>query len=220
MSFFRWAILGALLCTPSFSKADLAIRSNLSQSDFTVGQSGYLELWVSSTTDNQYLDGFLFGLQVTGGNGIRFTDPLTNGFVNNPGYVLYGRSDNQATGTTGLTVTNGGQSAGYSDFSSDGNIPPGANPVIVAGADSPMLLGRFGFTATEVGGFEFEFTGDQFAFSDDNFSEIAYSVAAIPSVNVTAVPEPSSMALLAISGAGAAWYKRRRKLAAEVAPAA
>lgn len=207
MSMIRNFVLATLfLFQASLANAGLILSVEPSASDFLVGQTGSLNVFVYSDAADE-VDSFLFDLNITGGTGVAFTDPQSESYLTDSDYVFFDRSLSEQFSLPTTMVSNNGATLTMTDVSS--NPTTGlAFPKLIPDSTNPLLLGSFTFDANAIGSYTVALAPSS-SFSDSNFNLIPYSVAG-GSFNVSAVPEPSSLVLLGLGAAGFGLMRRRR----------
>jgi len=209
-----WFVAATLFFSSSSLHATIVLTVTPSSSTFVEGSSGFIDVMISGTSSEQ-LDGYLFDLNITGGSGAVF-GVQSGAFLTNSNYVLFGRSANVANSLAASSISGGGSIATVADNSYDFSslpLPGDSLPFTLSG--SPRLLARLEFNATGAGVFNVDIDPAS-TFADAALSNFAFTSTG-GSFSVTAVPEPSSMALVGLIGAGSYVYRRRtakRKIAA------
>jgi len=208
-----WFLAATLLFSSSSLRADIILTVVPSSAIFEVGNSGFIDVMISSTSSDA-LDGYLFDLNITGGSGAVF-GVQSDAFLANSNYVFFGRSANFANSLAASTISGGGSDAKVGDASYDfASLPPGDSlPFTLSG--SSRLLARLEFNAIGAGVFNVNIDSATSTFSDAAFNNFAFTSTG-GSFNITAVPEPSSMVLVGLIGFGSLMYRRKigkRKIA-------
>jgi hypothetical protein len=195
-------------------RAALVITLTPSSGTYFVGDVGTIDVMVhSNNAPNDLLDSYLFSLNVTGGAGVTFVAPQSEAYLTDPNYVFSGRSANIAFGLPATSLSNAGATLTAADVSYDFTPATLGNPLprVIPSAATPLLLGRFAFTAGLIGDYSIAFDPSS-SFSDVNFNTFSYPTPTPASFSVTAVPEPSSLALLAVTVSAVlgvrAWRRR------------
>lgn len=191
-------------------RAALVITLTPSSGTYFVGDVGTIDVMVhSNNAPNDLLDSYLFSLNVTGGAGVTFVAPQSEAYLTDPNYVFSGRSANIALGLPATSLSNAGATLTAADVSYDPVTV--SNPKVIPTSATPLLLGRFAFTAGSIGDYSIAFDPSS-SFSDVNFNTFSYPTPTPASFSVTAVPEPSSLALLAVTVSAVlgvrAWRRR------------
>ena len=209
-----------LTCSGSRTvNADLALSMTPNAASYNIGDSGFIDVLISSNSADA-LDSYLYGLNITGGNGIVFSDPQSESFLSDGNYVFSGRSSNVNNALPASLVGGGGSTIAVADVSYDpASLPfPGDPlPFVLPGAGLPALLARIEFEAVSAGIFNVDFDPGS-SFSDVNFANFNFtSSGANITVNAAAVPEPATITLVCVTGlvGGVMRYRRRRKAGAE-----
>lgn len=215
MTCFRSLIFAVVLLTQfQVCRAALVITLNPSSSTYFVGDVGTIDVMVhSNNAPNDLLDSYLFSLNVTGGAGVTFVAPQSEAYLTDPNYVFSGRSANIAFSLPATSLSNAGTTLTAADVSYDFTPATLGAPLprVIPNAAAPLLLGRFAFSAGAVGNYSISFDPSS-SFSDVNFNTFSYPNPAAASFSVTAVPEPSSLALLAVTASvvlGARAWRRK-----------
>ncbi len=175
--------------------------------------TGFVDVVISGNNDN--LQGFDFEFMISAigpvTSSLQFTDPQSDPQLNDlafiPNYVFSGDSTN-----VNLALPMGSVNLAQDTFTgSDSTFS--LNDVVVGGT---KLLVRLDLG--HIVPFGVDASGDQFRVELTNANFLDSGAAAVPftstfgtaTVAATAVPEPSSMALLSITCAGLAMYRKRR----------
>lgn len=209
--------IGGFGIGPVTAHADIALSITPSAASYNIGDSGFLDVMISSNSSDA-LDSFLFGLNITGGPGAVFSAVQSEAFLTNPNYVFFNRSANVNLPLPATTVSGGGSTIDVGDVSYDTvslPFPGDPLPFILPGAGLPALLARIEFDAVSAGVFNVGFDPAS-SFSDEFFNNFTFtSTGANFTVNAAAVPEPASIMLACVTGlaAGAMRFRRRRKVA-------
>jgi hypothetical protein len=216
MSFHTCCLMTPLLLLVAQpASAALVITIEPSSTSLVEGQSGTIDILAYSTNSpNDLLDSFLLGVNITGGTGIVFRNPQSEAFLSDPNYVFFNRSSNVAESMTSF-VSLAGDEATIGDVSYNFTSQPAgdSHPFAIPSLGSPSLLARLQFDAISPGTFNFSIDSAS-SFSDENFDLFDFSATGA-SFTVTAVPEPSSLAVLLVAAAGSgALQLRRKRLAA------
>lgn len=210
----RSLLLAALLLTScQAARAALVLTVTASSSVYDVGDVGTVDVLVHSTNaPNDQLDSFLFDLNVTGGSGVTFVTPQPETYLTDPNYVFANRSANVALGLPATAPANAGTTLTAADVSYDLTPATLSEPLprAIPDSTSPLLLGRFAFNVGGSGNYTISIDPSS-SFSNVAFDTFDYT-SNTANFTVTVVPEPSSMALVLISG-GAVAYRRWRKRA-------
>jgi len=206
-----WFLAATLLFSSSSLRADIILTVVPSSAIFEVGNSGFIDVMISSTSSDA-LDGYLFDLNITGGSGAVF-GVQSDAFLTNSNYVFFGRSANVAESLAASTISGGGSDAKVGDASYDfASLPPGDSlPFTLSG--SSRLLARLEFNAIGAGVFNVNIDPATSTFSDAAFGNFAFTSTG---GSFTAVPEPGSMVLVGLIGFGGLMYRRKigkRKIA-------
>lgn len=203
-SVMRMVFVVALLAlAPMRANADILVSvAPVNAGPIVVGSTAVFDVFARSTTGNQPFGLFGFDLIVTTTAGVPLTDSRGGHFAN-PATNLLG-------GTGWFFQTNpaiasfDGQSTGSIPSFGDTNIRIGT--VTLATAARPAGGGFPALAAATPGNYLMDFR---------DVTTLTSGFVPIPgsglttSFTITAVPEPSSMALLCVAG-GAAWIYRRR----------
>ncbi len=211
------AALIFLTCSGSRTvNADLALSMTPNAASYNVGDTGFIDVLISSNSADA-LDSYLYGLNITGGTGVVFSDPQSEAFLSDGNYVFFGRSSNVNIPLPATAVSGGGSTISVGDVSYDpASLPfPGDPlPFVLPGAGLPALLARIEFEAVSAGVFNVDFdpgsTFSDVAFANFNFTSAGTSIT----VNAAAVPEPGTITLVCVTGlaAGIMKYRRRRRM--------
>jgi len=201
-----WFVAATLFSSSSTLHAAIVLTVTPSSSTFVEGDSGFIDVMISSTSSDS-LDGYLFDLNITGGSGAVF-GVQSDAFLTNSNYVFFGRSANVANSFAASMISGGGSIATLADNSYDFLSPPDSLPFTLS--SSPSLLARLQFNAVSAGVFTVGINAATSSFSDANFDPFTFTSTG-GSFEVTAVPEPSSLVLAGIAGVGAVMAKRRRR---------
>jgi len=149
--------------------------------------------------------------------------------VNNPTFATTNTGNPNATQT--FTFTRSRMLPGGSIFPENVNIAAGALPATGAPVDANRLIGTIAFTVTSNGDYSFTTaaanvpntvgggslgTGFLVQGGDGIYSAIAGNTFSTANLNITAVPEPSSIALMAVAGIGGLGMIRRMKRRSKV----
>lgn len=210
---FAKVALIVLSLTP-VARAGLVLNVIPSSGSYVEGSTGTADVLIYSNSSDQ-LDSFLVTLNVGGGSGVTFASPQPEAFLSDAAYVFNGRSANIAFSSPATVVSNAGSTVTLGDVSYDFVSPPNANPRTIPGSANPLLLGRFEFLAGAPGNYNLTIDPSS-SFSDVGFNTFSFSSTG-GSFIVTAVPEPSSLALVTICTASAFWMRRRKQLRASKA---
>ena len=209
-----WFLAVTLLFSSSSLRADIILTVVPSSGSFVEGSSGSIDVMISSNS-SVALDAYLFDLNITGGSGAVF-GLQSDAFLTNSNYVFFGRSANVANSLAASTISGGGSIAALADNSYDfASLPLPGDSLPFALSGAPRLLARLEFNAIGAGAFNVNIDPAS-TFQDAAFNDFAFTSTG-GSFSVTAVPEPSSMALVGLIGAGSYVYRRRtakRKIAA------
>jgi len=192
--------LSALGNTPARAEISLTIDG---PELVRVGQSATYSV-LGSSNANDVLDGFGIILNASGGPGLSFSSTQSSDFLTDSDYVFFNRSGNAATNFPATALSDG--SLSIADFSDDQSASPnpGMSDPFTFGAE-PRLFGQFSVDAVAPADFSIAFDPTT-SFNDPNFDLISFTSTPL---NVTAVPEPSSLlAMLVVVGA-IAWRRRR-----------
>ena len=204
-SVFRFVFLVALLASaPLRSHADILLSvAPVNSGPIVQGSTAVFEVFARSTTGNQPFSLFAFDLIVTTPAGVALTDSR-GGHFTSPATNLLGGFGWQFSQTNPAIALFDGQSSG--SISSFGDTNTKIGTVTLATAARPAAGGFPALPAATPGNYLMDFR---------NVTTLTSGFQGIPgsgsttSFTITAVPEPSSMALLCVAGA-AAWVYRRR----------
>ncbi|QDV67930.1 PEP-CTERM motif protein [Rosistilla carotiformis] len=193
------------------ASADIVSTMTPSTASYNVGDSGYIDLMIYSTSADA-LDSYFAGVNIAGGTGLTFRDPQSESFLSDGNYVFAGRSSNVINMFPATIPGLGGSEISVGDFSEDPGSPFTPLPVNLPNAGSPNLLARLEFDTNAAGVFDFTLDPGS-SFSDELFNDFAFTSSGTSvTVNSTAaVPEPTSMTLLGAALLGAGWHQRRRR---------
>ncbi|WP_077026125.1 hypothetical protein [Fuerstiella marisgermanici] len=193
------------------ASADLVLSVTPSAPSYNVGDSGFVDVMIYSTSADE-LDSYLMGVNITGGSGAVFTDPQSESFLSDSDYVFFGRSSSLINALPATTVGAGGSEVTVVDLTEDPLNAFTPLPVTLPGAGLPGLLTRLTFDAVSPGTFGVEVDPSS-SFADVGFGNFSYTATGTSfSVNAAAVPEPASVILGGITclAAGGMWFRRRR----------
>jgi hypothetical protein len=152
------------------------------------------------------LDNFLAGIEFTGDAGVvRFTDPQTEDYLLDPKYAFYNRSSSVIKSLPATArISDVELAIGDSTDNGSGESHPFTLP------STNKLLARLSFDAISPGFFTVGLVSGS-PFFDADFNSIPFTFTGA-TIEVTAVPEPSSIVSGVLLGcAGATWCLRRRK---------
>lgn len=205
-----WLVLMFALLNASSIQAAVVLTVVPSASSFNVGDTGFVDVLIHSDSGDA-LDSYLASATITGGPGALFAAPgaVSEPYLSDSSYVFFNRSANVANNLNAITA--GGATAVFGDVSYDfGSAPPGDPlPLVLPGAGAPRLLARLAFNAVSEGSFTVNIDPtSSFIGAPPTFDDFAFS-STPGSFSITAVPEPSSMALVGLIGAGSYLYRRR-----------
>lgn len=172
--------------------ADIILTITPNAAVYSPGDSGSLDIFISGQNDE--LDAFLFGVNITGGSGVVFDDPQNESFLNDSDYVFFGRSSNFINTNPSTFVDPGLANVTIADLSDDGL--GGSDPYVFN--NDQRLLAQLTFSILSGGTYEFTIDPTS-SFSDAAFATINYT-SNPASFNVAAVPEPSSWIVLTLGG--------------------
>lgn len=201
------------MCVLSHS-ATAAIIVSYVGSNITAGGFGTVDVMVSSnassgTPDNLAFVAAHFRIAPIGSSpagGLQFVDPQGDSQLTDPNYVFFGNS----SGTSPLGVVSSFANPN-DDYAGGDGTPLGVEIPLHSGL-SPYLLFRFNLDATlsNVGDqYELKLLNDGGTdFWDDATNSLAFSPVSYAPFTLTAVPEPSTFALMAL---GSAFYYFRRR---------
>jgi hypothetical protein len=236
---FRQCLLaiGLILCgiVLPIDVANAAVVIQVEDTEIGAGQSGFVNVWISSSDESDSLKLFnvVFGLTPLGSpsSTLEFIAPQTTLGNTDPNYVFV--DDLEPTGLMLNWIQNDVVEGG--DLTASGGeveLPATLSRRLLARLDVNHLLGA-GQSANDAIGETFRISLlEEFMLSNDDtfvtffddasgplsldFSNVTPGTITIVAPSVTAVPEPSSLILLASGGAG--WLVRsRRKRSAQAA---
>ena len=197
-SVFRMVFVAAMLVlAPMRANADIVVSvAPVNPGPIVEGTSAVFDIFARSTTGNQDFGFFGFDLVVSTPAGAPLTDGRGGRFVNPATNLL---------GGFGWSFDNSNPAKAFFDGTSSATIPSiGSNNIKIAtstlatpGATLGNYLMDFRLVSVTRG-------------LADSFSAITSSGQST-SFSITAVPEPSSMALLCVAGVAAWGYRRRAK---------
>jgi hypothetical protein len=192
-SVFRFVFLVAILVSaPLRSNADILVSvAPVNSGPIVEGSTAVFDVFARSTTGTQAFGFFAFDLIVTTPAGTPLTDARGGRFTN-PATNLLGGFGWQFSQTNPAIALFDGQSSGSIPSFGDTNTRVGTVTLATTGATPGNYLMDFRNVTSLTSAFQ----------------SIASSGSST-SFTITAVPEPSSMALLCVAGA-AAWVYRRR----------
>ena len=194
-SLIRIVLLAAILASaPLRSHADILVSvAPVNPGTIVEGSNAVFEVFARSTTGNQPFGFFAFDLVVTTPGGTPLTDARGGRFTN-PATNLLGGFGWQFSSTNPAIALFDGQSSGSIPSFGDTNTKVGTVTLATIGATPGNYLMDFRNATTLTSAFDtIPTTGSATSFT------------------ITAVPEPSSMALLCVTGAAAWIYRRRAK---------
>lgn len=204
----------ASLFTASNAFATLVLSfSPSTPNPLVAGGTGTLDVFVRTDSGTQLLDGFQLQLRLTptGGapaGGLVFTDPQLDSQLGLGNYVFAGNSlVAQSPGQSVGTVLPGGQV--YNGLDGTNNFIPAT--VTTSG----LLVYRLNLSAVTEGNYDLTVDTAQSSFFTDQTDPLSTPIlfTSTPiTLTVTAVPEPSSIALLSLGLIAAAAKRRRRKI--------
>lgn len=212
-----------LLVSVARAQASIIVSFGTSAPDpITAGASGLIDVFLKTDAGTQLLDGFNVQVGITGGpaGGLLFSGTQTETQLADTSYVFFNKSLSQNTQTSIGAVSGGGSLYTGFDATDDGTGPPPAfgNPDPITLTTTNQLLYRLNLSAVTAG----LYTINVNALADPSFftnqldaanTGITFSsTGGSITVNSAAVPEPSSIAILCIAGAGAGVVRLRRKL--------
>lgn len=185
-------VMALIVSAPLRSNADILVSvAPVNSGPIVEGSTAVFDVFARSTTGNQAFGFFAFDLIVTTPAGTPLTDARGGRFTN-PATNLLGGFGWQFSQTNPAIALFDGQSSVSVPSFGDSNTRVGTVTLATAGATPGNYLMDFRNVVTLTTGFQ----------------SIASS-GSPTSFSITAVPEPSSMALLCVAGA-AAWVYRRR----------
>jgi hypothetical protein len=192
-SVFRYVFLVAILVSaPLRSHADILVSvAPVNSGPIVQGSTAVFDVFARSNTGNQAFGYFAFDLIVTTPAGTPLTDARGGRFTNPATNLLGGFGWFQFDPIVPIAKFDG-QSSGSIPSFGDTNTRVGTVTLATAGATPGNYLMDFREVTTLTSGFQ-----------------RITSSGSPTSFTITAVPEPSSMALLCVAGA-AAWVYRRR----------
>ncbi|TWT66444.1 PEP-CTERM sorting domain-containing protein [Allorhodopirellula solitaria] len=182
---------------------------------YDAGDSGFIDLHIYSNSADE-LDSYVYGVNITGGPGVAFSDPQSESFLMDGDYVFSGVSSSVINSFPVTFVGGGGSEITVGDNTEDPASAFTPSPVVLPGSGAPSLLARLEFDTNSAGTFDFEFDALS-TFSDIDFNGIAVSsTGSSITVNAAAVPEPSSILIFSLGCVVAGWSHRRRRRRAVV----
>jgi hypothetical protein len=177
-----------------------------------------VDVFIRTNAGNQTLDGFQTRINLTGGpaGGLIFSAVQAEaqlGIGGPSGYVFFGKSISQNTSSNIGIVLPGGSSYIGADSTDDGSaIPLVGNPDPITLTTTNRLLYRLNLSAVTAGNYNIDLNGAVSSFYSDQLdpanTTVTFSSTA-GTLNVSAVPEPSSLLLIAVGCAGMRAFRRR-----------
>ena len=206
----------ALFAGPSRAGAGIIVAFGSSSPDpLVAGSFGLLDVFVRTDGGTQTLDGFQVrvSLTPTGGSsvgGLIFSPTQLDAQLTDSGYVLFNNSLSQNTGTAIGSVSGAGSIYTGFDATDDGSGPPPAvgSPAPVLLSITDHLLFRLNLTAVFAGTYSIDVNLPDSSFFSDQLDPISSAIAftstpgSLTVSAATAVPEPSSFAMLGIGAIG------------------
>jgi len=199
-------VTAAMMIGANSLQAGPQLTVSPSSSNFVEGQSGHIDIMISSNTDVD-LDGYSIQVSFTGGAAF---GPASNVFLNESNYVFFNRSGIFANGQSAIVISSP-TIAIANDFSYDFASSPtlgDPKPFRLPNNSSPSLLARFLFTAVSPGTVNVSIDLGDSSLNDVDLNPISFS-STNASFEVTAIPEPSSLIFGAILGVGGVMYRKR-----------
>lgn len=207
---FALSMTMLMCCGARPAIAAIMITATPSAASFEVGDSGVLDVMIYSDSADE-LDSYFYGVNITGGSGVVFTDPQSEGFLTDGDYVFSGGSFSVNNAWPATVVGAGGSEITVGDNTEDPLSPFTPLPVALPGMGAAKMLAQLEFEAISAGTFEFEFDPLS-SFFDENFNNFSFTATGSNiTVNASAVPEPASILIFSIGCVGAGWSHRRRK---------
>lgn len=195
------------------AQATIVLTVQPSSASYMVGDVGFIDVMVHSTSSDA-LDSFAAQVSIAGGLGAQFASPgmAPEAYLSDLDYVFFQRSANFELGVPAIASTSlDGLSTSFADFTFDtGSAPPGDPlPVTLPDSTTPLLLARLQFTAVGAGNFTVDVDpSPTSSFFDGAATEFDFT-STPGAFSITAVPEPSSIALVGLVGVGGYFYRRR-----------
>lgn len=210
-----------LLCLfPFASVGNAALIISYQGSSITAGGFGFVDVWIDSnaalaTPDNLDLFSGHFLIEPIGAatpGGLRFVDPQTDSQLASVDYVLDGDSFGQAGFVPLGTV---------STFNNPNDTYIGGDSTLsFLGVDLDASLGSFLLFRLDLDATQ-AVVGDQYTISlingpftdffDSGFGPVSLDAVSFASHTITAVPEPGSLGILAVSGLAGIWLRSRKQ---------
>ena len=206
------------------SKADIIVSFGSSTPDpLIAGSSGTVDVFIRTNAGTQTLDGFQAGINLTGGpaGGLIFSAVQAEaqlGIGGPSGYVFFSKSISQNTSAIVGIVGGGGSSYIGADSTDDGSaIPLVGNPAPITLTTTNRLLYRLNLSAVTAGNYSIDLNGAVSSFYSNQLDPVGTAVtfsSTAGTLNITAVPEPSSLLLIAFGSAGMLVFRRRVQMVA------
>lgn len=228
---FTAALMLTLLLTGVASeRASAALIIEVEDTEIGAGQSGVVNVWISSSDGNDLLSFYNYFFEISSvvnrGGTLWFDDPQSSRESSDLRYVF----TDDSFGLLFNPTDDPSSQVEASDFTAsakDVRVPVTADRRLLAQLDVRHLLGNFQSEADAIGErFEIALIEDDLVTYFGNLSSDSLELEAssfspgtitIIAPSVTAVPEPSSLILFAAGGAG--WLVRSRRKRAALAAA-
>lgn len=202
-----------LLVHATSSSADIIV--NISSGNIIAGGTGSFDVTVTGAGDDVKGYDFEFLLTPLAGatTTLRFVSPQAESFATDSDYLFFGDSDAVVSSSTITTVSTSSLPSdtlnGVDVTDSGGTVIVGATAKLLATLDVLHFLPGATDPGTTVGQ-SFSVTLADATFLDASNAEILFTSTPGTITIASAVPEPSSLALVVSLGVLACWHRRRR----------
>jgi len=193
----------------------------------TGGPIDYLPVYIRSTAGvvNLAATSFEFQITTSGSTPLQFVnspDPALDPTFTYPNYVFFGASGDQAFASVGATLGVAGTSAAANDTFFGGDEANNSPDFFVSLGTTPKLLGLLPVTtlsnSAPPGGdlfavslLPYSASNPITSFTDDNANSLSIAPESFTPGQAATTPEPSTLTLMMLGGAGWAVAARRRR---------